>query len=757
MMKLWRGVLSLFLVLCLINIVIIPPITAFAENVMSAEDVLPPAAHGPTPSAAQLRAHKEEMFAFIHFGMNTFTGIEWGSGLENPNSFTLTNEQLDTDQWASMFKNAGFGRLMFVGKHHDGFCNWPSAFTEHSVKNAPGKVDVLGRLSESCTKYDLDMGLYMSPWDVNSPYYGDSSQGESVAYNNYFMNQLHEIMGNPAYGNNGKWVEMWLDGAKGSNVKQDYWFRDDWPIPDAPASWESVYKLYNPEIVTFGSLGDEMHWIGNENGIAGIPYWNRINKSKLREDYLKVPSVEDSRMLHRGDPNGVDWGIGECDFRITSGWFAYRDTNLKTLRALGDIYFQSIGRGAIFLMNVAPGPNGRVSDAQEARVNELGVAIRGTFKTDLAQGATVTASSYRNNAAAFKPENVLDGDYDTYWTMDDGQTTGTIEVDLGGDKYFDVVSIQEYIPLGQRISRYTVDVFAGGAWQPFGIINACQTIGYKALVRDFPVTASKVRVSITASQAVPLINSISVYKTVTAFELPGPSLIMGKPITASTTQGTTNVASRAVDSVLSVPTSTTSTSMSMTTPLSTYWGAATSARAATLEVNAGEPITFNKLWLFEYNANRITSYRIEYRNGSGEEWKVAYAAGAIDGETLAYFPKVTGQYVRLNILTASNTPNISHFGLYYEPSIIDLSVDKTSSSATAVLNYSAQPRQTDVSLIIAQYNSAGKLVAISTKSIELNGNNNETLTLDAVNTADYTFKAFLWDSAYIPLCEAATS
>ena len=188
----------------------------------------PPKPYGAVPTAGQLAYHQQELSAFIHYGMNTYTGVEWGTGKEDVNLFKPT--ELDTDQWVRTLKDAGFQRIIMIGRHHDGFCLWKSKYTEHDVENSKEfqetskklgqSGDVIEEISKSCTKYNMDMGFYLSPWDANSPDYG-----KEVEYNEYYMNQLEEILGDKKYGNNGKFVEVWMDGAKGSGAADlQFWF-----------------------------------------------------------------------------------------------------------------------------------------------------------------------------------------------------------------------------------------------------------------------------------------------------------------------------------------------------------------------------------------------------------------------------------------------------------------------------------------------------------------------------------------------------
>jgi len=520
----------------------------------------PPRPWGAVPSQGQLAYHREEMSAFIHFGMNTFTNKEWGSGKESPSDFKLNPASLDTDQWVRVIKGAGFGRVIFVAKHHDGFCNWFTALTKHSVQSAApaNQVDVLECLSKSCTAANLNMGVYLSPWDANSPHYGlndpATKEIDPWRYNNYYVGQLREIL-DPAiakYGNGGKFVEVWMDGARGKGYYQPYFFDADFlkdafdlrkpdssnlNYPDTFASlnlkpedtWLGTIKIFNPDMVVFSPVGTELRWPATESGRLSVPVWAKTDPKRQRGLYITNGESESGsaeKYLAHGDPDGPAWSVPEADTSIlASGWFENSSNDktknkpVKTLKQLGDIYFESVGRGGVLLLNFAPNVNGELSEFQASRAKEFGDAVRATFATNMGVGSKAQASSSRSGKK-FAPANVLDADYDTYWTTKSGKSTGSITIDLGGELYFDIVSVQEYIPLGQRVSKFSVEVFSNGAWQPFGQQDMQQTIGYKALVRGKAVNASKVRVTILESKAEPVINEIGVFKAaVKEFEI----------------------------------------------------------------------------------------------------------------------------------------------------------------------------------------------------------------------------------------------
>lgn len=491
------------------------PITAIAAEINT---VKPPEAYGATPNNSQVQYHEEELAAFIHFGMNTFTNSEWGNGRENPNTFNPTD--LDADEWVKTLKDAGFKRLIMVGKHHDGFAIWKSEVTEHDIEKSTdwqstkgGEGDVLEEVSKACTKYDMDMGIYLSPWDANAPSYGygtgtNDETDSNGDYNEFYMNQLREILGNEKYGNNGRFVEVWMDGAKGSGAAAQKYKFDEW--------FDLIEEL-EPGAVVFSPYGSTVRWIGNESGKAGDPVWSKINQKRIRDRY-DSGGGDENQYLNNGDPNGDIWSVGECDVSLTSGWFWHAGNGPKTMEQLTEIYFSSVGRGQPLLLNVAPDRTGHFTKEDIARINEFSSAINNSFDENLADSSTTSASasSVRGNSNDYSANNVLDDNDDTYWTMDDGQTTGSITIDLGEEKTFDIVSLEEYIKLGQRVSEFSVDVYSNGSWKEFG---KGYTIGAKRLVRGTPSKASKIRINIKNSLAVPLIENVEVYKADEVFEV----------------------------------------------------------------------------------------------------------------------------------------------------------------------------------------------------------------------------------------------
>ncbi len=491
-----------------------------------------PAADEVVPDANQYKYQKDELAAFCHFGPNTFNEVEWGEnyGDRSPaDIFTLTNG-FDADTLVSTLKNAGFKKIIVTAKHHDGFCIWNSAYTDYCVKNTnykSGQGDVLAEISAACTKYELDMGLYLSPWDIHEPSYGyydangnpTTKENDAKDYNDYYNNQLTEILSNDKYGNNGHFVEVWMDGAKGSGANaQEYdftrWF-------NTIQKYEGKAAHYDADCMLFGAGAyTTVRWIGNEDGVAYEDTWS---KSTVNVDANTIDS-NGSTPYTKGYENGNKWTVPECDGRITSGWFwGTNKCTPKTISQLATMYFDSVGHNATMLLNVPPNNQGTVDQAILDRVTEFGNNIEETFRTNLAKatGTTITASNVRGNDVDFKPGNVVDGDDATYWTTDDGTKSGSLTIKWDTAKKFDVVSIEEAIQKGQHINSYTVEYKTSDSanWQT---LKTGVTIGAKRLIRTSPVSATQVRITVGTSEGkVPMLSEVGVYKASEGFQLAG--------------------------------------------------------------------------------------------------------------------------------------------------------------------------------------------------------------------------------------------
>lgn len=452
---------------------------------------------GSVPDQRQLKWQEMEMYAFIHFSMNTFTDMEWGYGDKDPKLFNPT--QMDCRQWARICKEAGFKGIILTTKHHDGFCLWPSKYTNYSVKASPwknGKGDVIAELRKACDEYGLKLGLYLSPWDRNSAVYGTPD------YITYFRNQLKEILTN--YGNI---FEMWFDGANGgtgyyggANEQRTI---DRKTYYDWPNTYKLVYSL-QPNIMLFSDAGPDCRWCGTEEGWVGETNW-----SALRRDEV-WPGWPDYEQLRNGHEDGNHWVPAEVNTSIRPGWFyhASEDSKVKTPQQLVELYYNSIGRNGNMILNLPVDRRGLVNELDEKSLLEFARIIRKELANDLAKGKMVTASNVREKSKSYAARNAVDGNNKTYWATDDGVTNATLTLDFKKNTTFNRVLLREDIALGQRVKAFTVEAYQNGSWKE---VAKATTIGNKRILRIPSTTASKIRIHITDSKACPLISTLSIY------------------------------------------------------------------------------------------------------------------------------------------------------------------------------------------------------------------------------------------------------
>ena len=480
-----------------------------------------------TPSARQLAWQQGEFISFIHFGVNTFTGREWGTGKEDPKIFNPTN--LDTDQWCRMIKAAGMTQAILTVKHHDGFCLWQTRYTTHSVASnrwRNGKGDVLRDLVKSCNKYGLKVAVYLSPADlyqIESPdgLYGNLSKyTERIIprpvpgrpfrdkrtfkylvddYNEYFMNQLFELL--TEYG---PIHEVWFDGAhpkrKGG---QKY----------THAQWYELIRELAPDAVIFGK-GPDVRWCGNEGGGTRAAEWSVIPISEP-VDKFQWPDMtaQDLGSLEKLqkilDNNGyLHWYPAETNTSIRHGWF-WRDEkqHVKSTEQILDIWYRSVGGNTVFLLNIPPNRNGLFGERDIKVLREVGQILRESFKTNLAKGAKATASVSRG--AGFEAARAIDGKTTTCWMPPDWTTQAELVIALQDQKTFNRVVFQEQIRnFGQRISKFAVDAQTKGKWQQ---IAEGQTVGYKRICRTKDITTDKIRIRVLDSRLYPTISNVELY------------------------------------------------------------------------------------------------------------------------------------------------------------------------------------------------------------------------------------------------------
>ncbi|MCO5580438.1 hypothetical protein L7F22_034304 [Adiantum nelumboides] len=448
---------------------------------------LPPLPILPIPSLPQLQWQRRKMIMFFHFGMNTFTDSEWGSGHEDPRLFNPSS--LDTKQWVSVAKAAGVSLVILTAKHHDGFCLWPSMYTNHSVRYSPwrnGRGDVIAELAAATRQEGIDLGLYLSPWDRH-----DHRYGNTLLYNEYYMAQLHELL--TRYG---EISEVWFDGAKGADApKMRYMFK----------RWFAVAHQLQPGINIFSDAGPDVRWVGDEKGFCAPTCWSLFNAS-----HAQIGSGANPKLLNSGDPHGMNWVPPECDVSIRAGWFWHKHERPKSPLTLLDLYYNSVGRNCVLLLNVPPNSSGLLSPGDIHTLLTFKQMRNAIFASNLASNSTVHihASSQRLGQP-FHPFNLIDGRPDTFWAAAQGHTHATITITFKHPITFNVVELQEPIELGQRVAKYLVRVWENSDWQLF---SSGTTIGFRKLDRNCTVKASQVQLVIRKSRAEPLISGFALYR-----------------------------------------------------------------------------------------------------------------------------------------------------------------------------------------------------------------------------------------------------
>jgi alpha-L-fucosidase len=458
-----------------------------------------------TPSPKQMAWQEMELTAFLHFGINTFTNREWGDGKEDPQLFNPI--KLDAGQWVLTCKDAGMKLIILTAKHHDGFCLWPSKYTDHSVKSSPwqdGNGDVVNELATACRKQGMKLGIYLSPWDRNSAVYGTEE------YNDYFVNQLTELLSN--YGDV---AEVWFDGANGegpNGIKQVY-------------DWQRYYKTIRnlqPNAV-IAIVGPDVRWVGTESGYGRDTEWSVVPANVQDEDEVAAKSQQQAGTFRPPvnamgkdlgsrdmlvDAKRLVWYPSEVDVSIRPGWFYHKkqDKKVKSVEKLLDIYYSSVGKNSLLLMNIPPDKNGLIHENDVNVLKKWRAILDKTFDENLASNATL---KYQDDLSAQDVNSLLDKDCKTYWKAKD--KTPVIEISLDGNKTFDRLLLQENINIGQRMEQFKLEAKVSGTWK---LITEGTTIGYKRLLRFPEVSTDQVRLTIMQSRAIPALATFGLYKSV---------------------------------------------------------------------------------------------------------------------------------------------------------------------------------------------------------------------------------------------------
>jgi alpha-L-fucosidase len=439
-----------------------------------------------SPSPRQLRWQQLELTAFFHFGINTFTGREWGDGKEDPVLFNPVG--LDADQWIRSVKSAGIRQVIITAKHHDGFCLWPSDVTDHSVERSPwkgGKGDVVQEVAEACRRHGIGFGVYLSPWDRNAPMYGTD------AYNDFFVSQLTELL--TRYG---KVDEVWFDGANGEgpNGKRQVY---DFP------RWYRLIRQLQPEAV-IAIMGPDVRWVGTETGYGRETEWSVVPADNIDPSTISKSSQQGLEIKPMGDMRADDlgsrarlqkakalvWYPAETDVSIRPGWFyhAREDSLVKSAEKLTDIYFSSVGRNGVLLLNIPPDRRGRIHSSDSLRLSEWAARRSEIFDTNLVASSV---SSLKKSAL----KRLVD---------EDDATDVVIHPDREAPEFtfprpanLRVLALQENIRHGQRVESFVLEAFSDGNWRE---VTRGTTIGYKRLIRFPEVTAQRVRLRITGAR-----------------------------------------------------------------------------------------------------------------------------------------------------------------------------------------------------------------------------------------------------------------
>lgn len=487
------------------------PLTATAQLTLKTQELAntdnEPAPVHPVPTARQLAWNETEFYGFFHYGMNTYTGYEWGYGNESETKFAPTKVPNPT-QWLTAAKSAGMKGAIAVVKHHDGFCLWPTSTTDHCVSksNNYGKqTNIPETFSAAAQALELKYGFYISPWDRNSSKYGTQDYIDDV-----FIPQCVELAN---YG--ADQFEMWFDGANGGDgyyggknttvsVTRDLYY-------DVPNLRYKVHSLA-PNCVMWG-YGGEARWIGNENGEGSETSWSTHPMYENDSEAKLGTGVEDYWL----------WNAAESDAKATSGgWFWHSGETVTSAETLFKMYLETVGRNATFLLNFPPDQSGELPSASVSRLAELGNLLTSRLGTDLALGKTATATATRaqGTSRTYDASNITDGNTDTYWATDDNTTTASVTIDLGSVKTVHYVALQEYIKKGQRVQGFSVQYSQNNSsWS--SVSNVTQTtIGYKRIIplggstssySRNAVSARYIKVTINQSKACPLLHTVSVY------------------------------------------------------------------------------------------------------------------------------------------------------------------------------------------------------------------------------------------------------
>lgn len=459
-----------------------------------------PKPYGALPEKRQLAWHDIEIYGLVHFTPTTFENKEWGYGDADPKVFNPTN--FDAEQIVKAAKAGGLKGIILVSKHHDGFALWPTKTTDYNISKSPfrnGKGDLVKEMELAARKHGLKFGVYCSPWDRNNSKYGTAD------YLAIYQAQLKEL-----YSNYGELFMSWHDGANGGDGyyggAKEKRSIDNTTYYDWKNTWQITREM-QPIASIFSDVGLDVRWVGNERGFAADTSWATFTPMPAKGKNVAVPGQSNYPDSPKGIRDGKFWMPAECDVPLRKGWFYHANEKPKTPEQLFDLYLKSVGHGAGLDLGLAPDTRGLLHDDDVASLKVFGEIVKQTFATNLAQKAKITVTNARGKN--YNANLVLDGSKNTYWATTDEIKEATITLDFKKSIRFDIISLQEYIPLGQRIDSYTVEIMENNLWKP---VAAGASIGAKRLIKiDQPVNTTKVRVKLSAPVCITL-SELGIYK-----------------------------------------------------------------------------------------------------------------------------------------------------------------------------------------------------------------------------------------------------
>ena len=478
----------------LITLLFFIPVAGFSQAA--------PQPYGAVPSARQLAWHDVEVYGLIHFTPTTFENKEWGYGDADPRVFNPT--AFDAGQIIRAAKAGGLKGVIVVAKHHDGFCLWPTKTTDYNISQSPfrnGKGDMVKEFEAAVRKNGLQFGVYCSPWDRNNAAYGTDK------YLSVYRSQLTEL-----YNNYGKLFMSWHDGANGGDGyyggAKEKRSIDRTTYYDWTNTWGNYTRKMQPMANIFSDIGLDVRWVGNEDGHAAENSWATFTPAPPKGMSLAVVGQSNYEESPAGTRNGKYWMPAECDVPLRKGWFYHANEKPKTPQQLFDLYLKSVGRGAGLDLGLAPDTRGRLHDDDVAALKQFGDMLRNTFARNLAKEANIIATGTRGKK--YETKYLTDNKKSTYWATADNVHEAVLTLHLKKPVTFDIISLQEYIPLGQRIEKFNVEIMEAGSWRK---IYEGESIGAKRLIKlENPSTTGELRINITQSPVCITLSEVGLYK-----------------------------------------------------------------------------------------------------------------------------------------------------------------------------------------------------------------------------------------------------